>query len=335
MLSPASVLGLQALKLTFKPDELYRVPTDDGASIALGRYHPRGRRRYAEPVILCHGLGANRFDLDFDEHYSVARYLARRGYETWVMELRGRGLAGPLMEATFDDQALYDVGAAIRTVISTGAKKVSWIGHSKGGLAIFAHVAKNPEAPVSCVVALGSPVTFAVQPGLRRFIRTVQPLLKLKSVPTSRARALAAMGPPPGPITRYMVLEENMDPMVIKKSLANMACDIAGGVVRQFAQWIDTGRFDSTGGGFDYRANMAALRAPVLLVAGSRDLLAPPMAVARAKDHLGGPTKLMIAGRGHGFEGDYGHGDLVLGRHAPNEIFPVVESFLAGHSTAL
>src|SRR5689334_240377 len=132
------------LTLHFKPDELYRVPTDDGASIALGRYHPRVARRFAEPVILCHGLGANRFNLDFDERYSVARYLANRGFETWVLELRGRGLAGPMVEATFDDQAEHDVRAAIRTVRSTGAERVCWLGHSKGGLAAFAHNAKNP-----------------------------------------------------------------------------------------------------------------------------------------------------------------------------------------------
>src|SRR6476619_1116703 len=100
------------LALTFRPDELYRVPTDDGASIALGRYHPRGPRRFAEPVLLCHGLGANRFNLDFDERYSVARYLARRGFETWVLEMRGRGEAGFHARSTsFDEQAEHDVAA--------------------------------------------------------------------------------------------------------------------------------------------------------------------------------------------------------------------------------
>lgn len=335
MLSPAAVLGLQALQLHFRPDELYRVPTDDGASIALGRYHPRERRRFAEPVLLCHGLGANRFNLDFDERYSVARYLARHGFETWVIELRGRGLAGPPLEATFDDQAQYDVGAAVRTVLSTGAQRVNWVGHSKGGLAVFAHLARNPQAPVNAIVAIGSPVSFAVQPGLRRFIRTVQPLLKLKSVPTGRVSALAMMGPPPGPLSRYMILESNMDPLVVKRSLANMASDIPGGVARQFARWIVTGNFDSHDGSFDYRANMAAVRCPLMLIAGSRDLLAPPLAVARAKDFVGTAAKVVVAGKTHGFAEDYGHGDLVLGRRAPDEVFPLVESFLAAHSTAV
>jgi len=325
--------GEGLLSLTFRPDELYRVPTDDGAAIALGRYHPRGERRYAQPVILCHGLGANRFHLDFDERYSLARYLARLGFEAWVLELRGRGLAGPCGDFTFDDQAEHDVRAALRTVLSTGSKEVLWVGHSKGGLTLYAHLARNPQAPVRAAVALGSPFTFAVQPGLRHFIKRVEPLLNLKAIPTRRITSLAFFGAPPGPMTRYMMLPSNMDTEVVRRALANVPSDVAGGVGRQFARWITTNTFTSYDGSFDYRAPLAEVRVPFLLLAGSRDLLAPPMAVARAKEHLGGPVKLVIAGKAHGFAEDYGHADLVLGRRAPHEIFPLVEAFLSAHAT--
>ena len=59
------------------------------------------------------------------------------------------------------------------------------------------------------------------------------------------------------------------------------------------------------------------------------------LSVARAKEHLGGPVKLMIAGKAHGFSDDYGHGDLTIGRRAPDEVFPVIESFLAASSTRI
>ncbi len=62
-------------------------------------------------------------------------------------------------------------------------------------------------------------------------------------------------------------------------------------------------------------------------------LAGPPLAVARAKEHLGGPVKLVIAGRAHGFSEDYGHADLILGRRAPDEIFPLVETFLSAHAS--
>lgn len=321
------------LTLNFRPDELYRVPTDDGASIALGRYHPRGEKRFAEPVILCHGLGANRFHLDFDEQYSLARYLARAGFESWVLELRGRGLAGDCPDFTFDDQAEHDVRTAVRTVLSTGAKEVLWVGHSKGGLTLYAHLAKTPDAPVRAAAVLGSPFTFAVQPGLRTFIQKVEPLLKLKVIPTGRVASIALLGAPPGPLSRYMMLAENMEPEVVRRALANVPANIAGGVGRQFARWISTNRFTSYDGSFDYRERLAGVRTPFLLVAGSKDLLAPPMSVARAKEALGGPVKFIIAGRAHGFGADYGHADLILGRRAPDEIFPLVEAFLSAHAT--
>jgi pimeloyl-ACP methyl ester carboxylesterase len=329
--------GEGLLTLPFRPDELYRVPTDDGAAIALGRYHARGPRRYAEPVILCHGLGANRFHLDFDERYSLARYLARAGFEAWVMELRGRGLAGPASDFNFDDQAEHDVRAALRTVVSAGnaagSKEVLWVGHSKGGLLLYAHLARNPQAPVRAAVTLGAPFTFAVQPGLRIFMSKIEPLLRLKSIPTRRITNIAFFGAPPGPLTRYMMLAENMDSEVVRRALANVPADLAGGMVRQFARWIDTHAFTSYDGSFDYQAPLAEIRKPFLLMAGSRDLLAPPLSVARAKEHLGGPVKLVIAGKAHGFAADYGHADLVLGRRAPDEVFPLVESFLASNAT--
>lgn len=317
----------------FTPDELYRIPTPDGSAIALGRYRAVGGRRYADPVILCHGLGANRFIVDLDETYSLARYLARQGFDAWVLELRGRGLSGPAADATFDDQAEHDVGTAIRTVLDTGAERVLWVGHSKGGLLLYAHLARNPEAKVRAGVVVGSPVTFAVQPGLKRFVRTIGPLLKLPVIPASRLGALAMLGMPPGPITPYLLREENMEPEVVRRAMSSIASDIPGGVARQFADWVTTGRFASADGRLDYREAMRAIRTPLLLIAGSQDLLAPPLAVARAKELVRGPVKVVVAGRGHGFADDYGHNDLLVGRRAPHEIFPLIGSYLAAQAT--
>jgi pimeloyl-ACP methyl ester carboxylesterase len=333
-LTRAVQLAANNLVLPHRPDEVYRVPTDDGAAIALGRYHPRTERRFREPVILCHGLGANRFSVDFDERYSLARFLARRGYETWVLELRGRGLAGPTGPATFDDQAEHDVAAAIRTVRSTGADRVTWVGHSKGGMVLYGHLGKHPEAPVQAAVAIGTPATFTFQPGLKVFTDRIQPALGLDSIPVAQVcRSIAPFGIPPGPLGRYLAYSANMDPEVAKRAISNAAANIPGGVARQFALWVRSGRFTSMDGQHDYHAALDRVRIPMLLIAGSKDLLAPPLAVAHAKNKLAGPVKFAIAGKQHGCKEDYGHGDLILGRNAPDEIFPRVDEFLSTHST--
>jgi alpha-beta hydrolase superfamily lysophospholipase len=321
------------LTLTFRPDELYRVPTDDGASIALGRYHARTKRRAVEPVVLCHGFGANRFSLDFDSRYSLARYLAARGFETWVLELRGRGLAGPVRPCTFDDQAEYDVRAALRAVRGAGHREVLWVGHSKGGMLMYAHLARNPNAPVKSVVTLASAGSFGYQTGMKLFVERVAPFLKMDVIPFRVVRRLARLGPLPGPISRYLSRAENMEPETIMKITANMVSDLAGGVARQFARWIRLGTFDSADGSFNYRVAMENVKTPFLLMAGSADLMAPEVAVEAARRALGGPTELVVVGKGTGFREDYGHGDIVLGRHAPDEVFPLVDDYLRAHST--
>jgi pimeloyl-ACP methyl ester carboxylesterase len=319
--------------LRFQPDELYRVPTDDGSAIALGRYRPRGARRFLEPVVLGHSLGTNRFNLDFDETYSVARALAARGFEAWVLELRGHGLAGSAQGSTFDVEATHDVTAALRAVTSTGAPGVTWVGHSRGGLLAYAHLARSPSAPIRAVVTLGAPVRFDGDSGLTRFVTAVAPTLQLPVLPLGFAAKVASpIGLPPDPVGKYLVRAENMEPRVIRQAIAHATADVPGGVGRQFARWVRTGAFDGEDG-FDYRRGMKAIHAPLLLLAGAKDLLAPPRAVHEAAALTSGPAEAVTVGVATGFSDDYGHGDLVLGRRAPVEVFPRIAEFLARTST--
>ncbi|MBL8956028.1 MAG: alpha/beta fold hydrolase [Myxococcaceae bacterium] len=313
----------RVLKLVWKPDEVYRRTTADGATIALGRYHARERRRFVQPVVLAHGLGANRFDLDFDERYSLARHLARRGFETWVLELRGRGHAGRHGRATsFDDQAEHDVEAALSAI----GQRVLWVGHSKGGLAAYAHLARHPLAPIDAIVTLGSPVAFDYGRGFKAFTSLMSPLFGLPVIPLRAATRVATLtGLPPEPIGSWLVNPKNLERRVVRQAIYNVSADVFGGVAKQFARWAATGRFDGNDG-FDYLKNMAAIRAPVLLIAGSEDKLATPAGVLAAQRALGGPSFVHVA-RG------YGHGDLTVGLNAPEEVFPEVSAFLERHAT--
>lgn len=313
------------LQLPWKPDLVHRLSTDDGATIALGRYHPRGGRRFVEPVVLAHGLFANRFDLDFDERYSFARALAARGFETWVLELRGRGHAGPhARPTTFDAQAEHDVRAALRAV----GQRALWVGHSKGGLAAYAHLSRNPQAPIAGLVALGSPVRPQHPAAARALVRLLSQLGALPVLPLRAVtRAATLTGLPPEPFASWLVNPKNLEPRVVRQALWNVSADVYGGVARQLARWFDTGRFDAESG-LDYLAAMRAIRAPTLLVAGNADRLATPAAVFAAQAALGGPVETFVA------EG-FGHGDLTVGLRAPGEVLPVVAEFLQRVATRL
>ena len=71
----------------------------------------------------------------------------------------------------------------------------------------------------------------------------------------------------------------------------------------------------------------------VVAIAGSHDYLAPPVSVHAAAKFASGPVECLTAGKAQGFKEDYGHGDLVLGRHAPDEVLERVAAFLEGHAT--
>lgn len=313
---------------THRPDELYRVPTDDGAAISLGRYFPKSTVAYTHPVVLCHGLFTNRYAMDFDEHSSLARFLAGEGFETWVLELRGRGVAGKLSQATFDEQARYDVAAAIKTVTSTGPQEVLWVGHSKGALLAFAHAGLNPYVPLRAVVAIASPVHFDAHPGVRRFVKAVKPLLHLDAIPLAAAAKVAApFGLPRHALFEHALNLDNVEGHAVRRALAHTVADIQTGVARQFVRWVENDVFDANDG-FNYREGMRSLRAPVMLLSGAADQLAPASSVEAARKYLSHVVESRTLGRATGSAADYGHGDLLLGRHAARDVFTAVAAFL-------
>jgi homoserine acetyltransferase len=85
-------------------------------------------------------------------------------------------------------------------------------------------------------------------------------------------------------------------------------------------------------GQHDYRAGLAGCRQPALFLAAPGDLLAPPGVVRATFESWGGPRTYVEFKRGAGHSADYGHTDLLVGRHAPAEVFPVVSAWLVARS---
>jgi fermentation-respiration switch protein FrsA (DUF1100 family) len=121
---------------------------------------------------------------------------------------------------------------------------------------------------------------------------------------------------------------------VLRRALYNVSAELSPNELRQLSDWIQKDVFRTIDRRRDYRKGLAGARTPtLLLLAGSRDLLAPPEAVSSAYEALGSPHKVLrVLGRAHGDRTDYGHIDLVLGRHAPEEVFAPIADWLAeGH----
>jgi len=350
-LPPAEDRVLRRAPVSWQPwgmtaDELHFPRTGDGWRLALHRYRPRSGGS-GPPVILCGGYACNRYLLDYDESYSLARFLARTGFDAWVLEPRGCGLAhhepecSPAESWNFDDLVNFDAPAAIEHVASSTEREIVWLGHSLGGMLLYAYLGRHPERdhPIAAGVTIASPVVFpAIRSGL---VRQLGPwLLSLPLSDMVRQGRIAALlwgllegswslTGSPGAL-RLGVNPDNVDREMIGRAMRMMIGDVPRAKLQQLAQWALDGVFSSADGEIDYRAGLAKVNVPLLVAAGSADAVAPPSAVRRALDYLPpGQGTYLEFGRGYGHSADYGHIDLILGRDAPLEVFPPVVAWIA------
>jgi predicted alpha/beta hydrolase len=320
-------------------DELHFARTADGWRLALHRYVARSPES-GRPVILCPGYACNRHFIDWDEKYSLARFLARRGFDAWVLELRGRGLSHPTPACaaprtwTFDDLAFHDVPTAMCHVARVTGQRVAWVGHSMGGMLLYASLGapEAAELPIAAGVTLAAPVAFPAM-GSQLLARLGRLLLDVPFSETIHQRV--ALGILWHLVGRTAALEIGMNPAnvdrrVVGTALQHALCNVPRAKLRQLSEWSLTGRFASVDGRIDYLAALARLATPLLVVAGTADRLATPATVQHALAHLPARTTTYLeAGRGQGYSVDYGHVDLVLGLAAPAEIFPAIADWLA------
>lgn len=313
-----------------REDELLRAPTRDGWSLALGHRRARGARR-RPPVLLVHGIAMNRQAFDFGvERYSLAAHLAAAGFDCFALDLRGHGgsRSGPTSRWTLDTYLAEDLPAALDAIRArTGAGEVLYVGHSQGAILGMAACALYPER-IRALAALAGPVHFDAQPRLRA-------LVELRRLGIgAHLRLLARTAAPFSGWWHPSLFElsinmRNVERPVYRRLLANAIEDLQPGVVDQFATCIEGDTFRSADGRVDYRALFPGCRQPALFLTGEKDGIAPPAAVESAFRSWGGaPKRLWIAGR------DYGHADVLLGRNAPEVVFPVVREFLLENSGA-
>jgi len=325
-------------------DETVYFRTDDGWRLALHHYHASGPTR-GLPVILCHGLDANRYLFDTRGAPSLADFLRRHGRDVWVAELRGSGMSDrPGIKHSdvpyswgFEDHLRHDVPAIIDLVLSlTRSSGVHWVGHSMGGMLLLAHLASYPDSALASAIAVGSPTDFSdIDIGTFRHLWKLEPLLG--QLPISPLPFLGRMIAPLAPLVPASVWglfhTSNIEPSVARKTIAIVSTPISPNKL-----WLDFGRFMKTGvfgpgDGASYLEGLSESDVPILLMGGSKDYMAPPASVINARKKLNETTKTecVIMGKESGYLEDYGHVDLLLGIHATEEVFPKILGWLERH----
>lgn len=326
---------------------LYWARTRDGWRLALHRYAPR-KGTHGTPVVLCHGMSSNRWNMDGPRNISLALYLHRRGYDVWVAELRGAGRStrpswwnGKRYNWSFEDYVYHDAPALLRVVLrETGVAQVHWVGHSMGGMIAYALLMTPVGQKIASAVTLGSPTMSQVGHPLLDVGIPYRSLLRFfpERVPVGTVARLAA------PFASWLVpllrrqIDElgwhpgNYDVALLRSLMCTAVDDIPSSLLREFARWYELRKMTDRYFMFDFTEHLERIETPLLIIAGSRDGLTPPEDLRTVYNRVRSRDKeFRIIGRQTGAGNDYAHADLILGLNAPRDVYPVILRWLESH----
>jgi pimeloyl-ACP methyl ester carboxylesterase len=272
-------------------------------------------------------------------------WFVHHGFDVWNLELRGHGLSrangAPYPEA-FEDYTEKDVPATLNYVLqTTGREKLVYCGHSLGGCIAYA-LADESKAHFHALVTICSPFDFRHAIDRMKLLgRSVSWLVR--STPLERLIpryfAMDAIGRLIRNNLWYFDSHANRLPCQIwvpgsverevLDDLLKFSFDrTSNEVIRFMLEWLTSGEFENKVRGIDYRQRMDSIACPTLIVAASKDELAPPNSVAAAFEHVGSPQKRLhiLSPDNTGFH--WGHYDVLCGRTAPRQVWPVITDWL-------
>lgn len=331
----------------FDAHEVLWVPTDDHWLLALHHYVPAKPQGH-HPILMVHGIAGNRRHFDLDERHSLARFAASYGFDVYVLELRGAGLSHPQPGAPrtarnygFDDYARRDLPEAISFVLQhSGKKSVHGVGHSMGGMLLFC-IATEAREELRSITSIGTPLIGHLQLGLgareRRLLQLAMgltPAARLtppgqRRVPLKRLLAAAGLLLPLSSKLADDLLfnSANIESDVVHKLATEGIHDVPVQLVSEIASRAQ--QSDAHHSPYMYEDRLSQVVAPIFALSGSVDRIAPPDTVSAAVARIvGQDVRYREMGTRFGDRIDYGHVDLLLGRHAPFEVYPQIMQFI-------
>lgn len=320
------------------PEVIY-APTDDGWQLALHHWPPRRATR-RHPVLMLHGLGANRLNLDLDERHSVAQAARERGFDVYVLELRGAGLSRPpggrdraRFQWGFGDHSARDLPAGLRKVRElTGAEQVHGFGHSMGGMLYYSLGARRvPE--LRSITTVGSPLLADINLAPREQ-KLLQLAVRLAPATSQRRVPLRQLIGAAGMFIRItarladglLLNADNCDTEVLGVFAREGINDVP---VKLMLEMTDQMAAVTADGPYAYESRLDRVEVPVYAMGGSVDRIAPAASVRALVSRLRGPDiRYREMGTAFGDSADYGHADLLVGRNAREEVFPLLLDYL-------
>ncbi len=319
--------------------ELVVARNDRDVPLAMVRKRRADSETTHAPVLLIHGYGQNRYAWHLPSR-SFSNYLASEGFDVFNLELRGHGRSrylGAKRPADVSDFVREDVPAAVAEVQRLSSNRpVFMIGHSLGGLVTYA-AAPLLRDSVAGMVTLGSPyhftrgsVSLSILGGLLlavdRRVSFGEGAFALKGFGEAMRLARVFVESPLFPLPLRGFAPGSMEPEILSQHMS-LAMDqgsitVLRNMFRSATEAKQSGHV--LGGLTGFADAFEAANLPLLVIAGSRDDLAPPASVepaharSRARD-----KSYRVFPRGHI--------DLIVGKDAPQTVWPLVSSWIGRH----
>ncbi|KAL5544874.1 hypothetical protein UlMin_008658 [Ulmus minor] len=245
----------------------------------------------------------------------------------------------------FDHHLEEDVPAAmeyIRTHCNPKDGKLHAIGHSMGGILLYATISKacfeGRDSGLASVTTLASSLDYTPSKSSLKLLLPLAKPAQALNVPvipigTLIAAANLLSSHPPYVLSwlkGQVSSKDMMDPELFEKLLLSNFCTIPAKLLLQMASAFREGGLCNRSGTFFYKDHLHKTNVPILALGGDQDLICPPEAVYETAklipEHMVTLKFLGELGGPH-----YAHYDLVGSRLAADQVFPDIIKFLNLH----
>ncbi|WP_244930046.1 alpha/beta fold hydrolase [Nocardioides sp. W7] len=317
-----------------------RTLLEEGDQRQLYHYRPSASApRRGDPVLLVSPLAAPAICFDLRRGCSLVEHLVEQGRPTYLVEygdvdVRDRDLG----LAHWVDEVVPRAVEAAST--HAGGRPVHVVGWSLGGILALLTAADRPGLPIASVTAAGSPTDISQVP----LVAPVRPMRGLDEGDGLIGRTYRAVGGVPVPLVRWafqlstfqklvsrpLAIAANLDDtefLAQLEAVDRFTDDMTAYPGRTFGQVYH--RFVTgnalVGGAMQLGSreiSLSAITAPVLVLAGATDTIAPVAAVREVLQHLSGslePRFEIVPG---------GHLGMLTGRAARTSTWAVLDEWI-------
>jgi pimeloyl-ACP methyl ester carboxylesterase len=290
-------------------------------------------------VLLLPGYGTSSHSFLPSDPDAMPAYLAGRGFDPWMLDFRGTGESRYVQSdrpvVCIDRKIQFDMPAAVRAICEdTGARTVDIIGHSMGGIIAYGYLTVFGDHRIRRAVTLSSPGYFrwGGRTGAsvwRMRARVLRHSLRLVDrVPTRSVMRAITRLPLRGAFNVHFHPDNYTDAQA-RLWVRESSTDLYRAELEQILSWFDSGELTNRAGTFSYSAHLHRITTPMLFIVASGDRIVDKKAVRWAYENVSsGEKDFLEIGVENGAAVDFGHTDLVAGRHAPRDVFSHVAAWL-------